>query len=220
VAIRNNGSILGTVGDANTGEKVLTIIANRLHDAYQQNAPLFKDAPDWWPLPAAGAAAPWLNVAQQEIGQEEASPPNPRISGYLEAVGFPPGTANSVSWCAAFVCWCLKNSGDAAAVATVAKYHSSFAKDWLDLPVQLLEPRVGAIAVKRAQSKDVTGHAGFVNAIEADGSISLLAGNQGGSQNGGKDRVCIINFPRESFLGFRWVGESVPTAVLYGRRLR
>lgn len=211
-AIKNNPSLLGQPGAPNTGKQLLNLVANRLHDAYQRNASLFLNPPAWWPLPqAAGKPASWLDTAKQEeqagVTEAPGSQTNPRISQYLESVGFPPGRSDDTPWCAAFVCWCLENSGDAAATAAASSVkNSSYAKSWLDLPEKLPEPKVGAIAIKQSHSRDISGHVGFVSSINHDGSITLLAGNQGGSTNNGLDRVCEVQFKREEFLGFRWVG--------------
>ncbi|TIX90509.1 TIGR02594 family protein [Rhizobium sp. P44RR-XXIV] len=211
-AIQNNPTLLGQPGAPNTGDQLLDIVANRLHDAYQRNAPLFDNPPAWWPLPQASTgSAPWLDTAKQEeqagVTEAPGSQTNPRISQYLESVGFPPNQSDDTPWCAAFVCWCLKNCGDATAAAAASSVkNSSYAKSWMDLPVQLPEAKVGAIAIKASQSSDITGHVGFVSAVNDDGSIILLAGNQGGKANNGLDSVCEIKFDRVDFLGFRWVG--------------
>ncbi|NEK15027.1 TIGR02594 family protein [Rhizobium leguminosarum] len=210
--IQSNPSLLGQPGAAHTGNQLLDIVAMRLRAGYQANAGLFANPPAWWPLPQASTeATPWLNTALQEeqagVTEAAGSSSNPRISQFLESVGFPPGRSDDTAWCAAFVSWCLKNCGDGtAAAAAKSVKNSSYAKSWLDLPMQLPEPRIGAIAVKKSHSRDVTGHAGFVAAINNDGSIVLLAGNQGGLNNNGLDKVCEITFDREEFLGFRWVG--------------
>lgn len=213
--LAGNGSLLATSGVPRTRDGVLDEVAGRLHKAYVANAPLLANAPSWWPssipqtVDGATGNAPWLTVAQGQEGQTETPGPfhNPRISEYLSTVGFPSGTADETAWCAAFVTWCLLNSGDATAVSTAKKFKSSFAADWLKLPNKLLEPAIGALAITKSYSADTTGHVGFVAGIE-NHYVRLIAGNQRPAGQAGPECVCEKRFPRGDFVGFRWIQQS------------
>ncbi|MBB5752177.1 TIGR02594 family protein [Prosthecomicrobium pneumaticum] len=210
--MNGNASLLKADGKPRTRDGVLDEVARRLFDAYTANAPLLAKPEDWWPAAAgspasSGGPTPWLSIAEKEVGQSEVpgAASNPRISAYLTTVGFAANQSDETAWCAAFVCWCLENSGDATAIATAKKYRSSFAADWLKLPKVVLEPTAGAIGVTKPYSTDTTGHVGFVKSTK-DGQVVLLAGNQKPAGGTGPDQVCEKVFPRSDFVGFRWIG--------------
>lgn len=208
--LKGNQSLLMSSGLSRTLDGVLDEVTGRLLEAYTANAGLLANPQTWWPLAVAKPAVPgnaaWLATATTEIGQTETPGPsaNPKISEYLSTVGFGAGQSDETAWCAAFVCWCLENCGDATAKATAKKYRSSFAADWLKLPNTVLEPAPGAIGITKPYSADTTGHVGFVKSF-VDGKVLLLAGNQKRPGSTGPDEVCEKNFPRSDFVGFRWV---------------
>jgi uncharacterized protein (TIGR02594 family) len=209
--LNGNASLLMSSGLPRTLDGVLDEVSARLFAAYSANATLLANAAAWWPQTAAqpatpGGPTPWLQTAAGEMGQAEkpGATDNPRISGYLETVGFPPGRPDETAWCAAFVCWSLLTCGDATAAATAKKYKSSFAAEWMKLPNVLLEPAIGAIGITKPYSTDTTGHVGFVKGVQ-NGKVLLLAGNQRPAGSPGPDQVCEKEFPRSDFVGFRWV---------------
>ena len=204
-----NASLLQTSGMPRTLAGVIDEVAGRLQQSYEQNLPLLLDAPSWWPgtsQPVRGGAAPWLGVALGEEGQSEVPGPsgNPRIAEYLTTVGFGAGTSDETAWCAAFVSWCLRNSGDAAAADTAKGLSDrSFAKSWLNLKDVVLTPVQGAIGITKPYSTDTTGHVGIVAEVQEKG-VMLLAGNQRPPGGGGPDTVCKKFIPLVDFVGFRW----------------
>lgn len=209
--LTGNASLLMSSSLPRTLDGVLDEVSARLFEAYSANAVLLAASAAWWPPTAAqpataGGPTPWLTTAAGEVGQAEKPGPtdNPQISNYLETVGFPPGRPDETAWCAAFVCWCLENCGDATAKATAKKHKSSFAAEWMKLPKVLLEPEIGAIGITKPYSTDTTGHVGFVKGVQ-NGKVLLLAGNQRPAGSPGPDQVCEKEFPRSDFVGFRWV---------------
>jgi hypothetical protein len=62
-------------------------------------------------------AAEIVNVARAEIGVEEVNATNcgPRVDEYKAATNLPPH--EPWPWCAAFVCWCVKEAAKATGVA-------------------------------------------------------------------------------------------------------
>jgi uncharacterized protein (TIGR02594 family) len=216
--LTQNKNLLTTGGIARSRDGLIDEVAGRLHGAYAANATLIANAAAWWPLNKTGLSTatgptPWLTTAQGKIGVAEAPGPanNPEISNFLSTVGFGAGQPDSTAWCAAFVCWCLLNCGDATAEATAKKYRSSFAKDWLKLPNDLLEAAVGAIGILKKQTADTTGHVGFISAVNGT-NITLLAGNQHVPGANLPDQVCERAWDRAEFVGFRWVGVEKPPA--------
>ncbi|MEN3149099.1 CHAP domain-containing protein [Neorhizobium sp. IRAMC:178] len=208
--LEDNGSLLLASGTPRTLAGVIDEVAGRLQQSYEANVEILKDAPDWWPLPQApqqgGGAAPWIDIGKAEIGQSEVPGPtgNPKIAEYLSTVGFGAGTSDETAWCAAFLCWTLVNSGDAAAAAAAkALPNRSFASAWRNLPKIVVGPAVGAIGVTKSYSRDTTGHVGIITELK-DGGVMLLSGNTRPPGGGGPDCVCEKFFPLVDFVDFRW----------------
>lgn len=145
--------------------------------------------------------APWLVVAEREMGISEVSgsPDNPRIVEYLKTTPNANQT-DEEAWCSAFVNWCieqanLQGTGDAKA------------RSWLNWGTSLAEPRQGCIAVLKRGSNPSKGHVGFyITTVETQesgsvgfqiGSLALLGGNQG-------NRVTVSSYSPERLLGWRW----------------
>ncbi|MBK8824442.1 MAG: TIGR02594 family protein [Anaerolineales bacterium] len=87
----------------------------------------------------------WMAVAEQEIGVGETPghESNPRVVEYLHA------TTNlselnmsndAVSWCSAFVNWCLKQTG-------YERTKNALARSWLDWGEKIDTPRRGCIVI-------------------------------------------------------------------------
>jgi uncharacterized protein (TIGR02594 family) len=103
----------------------------------------------------------------------------------------PTGTAGP--WCADFVSFVLKRVG-------LPPLSGRMAADALGYGPRLPRPRVGALAVMRTR-RAAFGHVGFVEAIEADGSIELLSGNV-------RNRVARAREPAAAFVAFVDVGSA------------
>lgn len=140
---------------------------------------------------------PYLK-ALSHFGEREiaGSGNNPRIIKFFEEVGFP-NLTDSTSWCAAFVGYCLKESG-------FDFKNSLSARSYLDYGEKVTIPRMGDIVIYWRGSHDgdlipgtnvAKGHVGFyVN--DAWGWVRTLGGNQG-------DEVNIKSFRQSKVLGYR-----------------
>ncbi len=119
--------------------------------------------------------APWMTVAQGEIGQKEYSPGwNPRIKEYQSTSVLSyfiddggPGRRNA--WCACFVSWALQKVG----VTPLSGYGAMRASEYLTYGDGVNSPIFGAIAI---QGKS---HVGFVYGVGTGGQVAMLGGNQG-----------------------------------------
>ena len=150
-------------------------------------------------IPSAGA--PWMAIAQTELGIHEDSLPghhNQRILEYHKTTTLK-ATEDEVPWCSSFVNWVMTKAGYRGT-------NNALAKSWLDWGVSLTAPREGAITVikrKAATSDAATGSAtGFHVAFyvsSTDAHVRLLGGNQG-------DAVRYSNFSLNSYAvrGYRW----------------
>jgi len=133
----------------------------------------------------------WYSLALEEMGQRErpGDEHNPRILQYHMSTSIK-STEDEVSWCSAFVNWCIINSGKKGT-------NSAVARSWLKWGKQLDKPKIGAITVLWRKSRySWQGHVGFF-VSQSDTHISLLGGNQ-------HDRVCISSYEKQRLLGYRW----------------
>ncbi|MDB6118950.1 MAG: peptidoglycan-binding lysin domain protein [Verrucomicrobiaceae bacterium] len=109
----------------------------------------------------------WMALANSEIGvHESSSGNNARILQYLASVGL--SGPDETSWCAAFVNWCLRNSGSPSA-------NTGHAASWARWG-RSVSPVYGAITVLKPLAAGASGHVGFLHAIVGD-QIWLLSGN-------------------------------------------
>jgi len=130
-----------------------------------------------------------LKIALQEYGIQEFSGPthNPEVMKYFE--DFPGVTTDETSWCAAFVYWCIKQSG-------MNPIKSLVARDWLNWGGPVFEPELGDLVIlSRGDPSGLQGHVGFF--IKQDGyNIWILGGNQ-------SNQVVISKYDGTRLLGYR-----------------
>ena len=132
-----------------------------------------------------------MDIALGEIGQhEQAAGDNPRILEYLRScetwhVG---ELADEVSWCSAFVNWCITKAG-------LTGTNSLAARSWLNWGEKLQEPAVGSVVILQRGSESWQGHVGFVFDYDKQ-YIHVLGGNQGNAVN-------VKPYRRDKVLGFR-----------------
>ena len=125
-----------------------------------------------------------IALALREVGVHEQGGNNrgPRVEEYLRAVGLGPGNP----WCAAFVCWCLKQagvkggpcSGDTWAIEAWGKNHGCLHNDTLHRPEA---PKRGDIFLLLDPDNDFhPQHTGIVKAVNSDGlTFDTVEGNTG-----------------------------------------
>lgn len=138
------------------------------------------------PEPQIKAFEPFRNknvliVAAQELGQTEVpgTKDNPRIKEYhkYSTIKNALGMADSVPWCASFVCWCLEKAG---MQSTNSKLARSFERWGISSKIA---PLPGDIVVFwRKSPKSGYGHVGIL--LKKSGSrLWVLGGNQSDSVN-------------------------------------
>jgi len=148
------------------------------------------------PLPfpiELSASAPWLVVAEKEIGVSEVpgtANDNPRIVDYLETTPAVEAV-DAVPWCSAYVNWCVERAG-------LNGTKNARARSWVEwgAALPLDAPRQGCITVLKRGTNPSQGHVGFYVATKEAG-LALLGGNQG-------DRVTVASFPADRLLAYRW----------------
>ncbi|AIX13063.1 baseplate hub subunit and tail lysozyme [Erwinia phage phiEa2809] len=143
------------------------------------------------PVPEGADAQKWMEIASGEIGTKEYAGKfnnNPRIIEYHKTTSLA-ASQDEVSWCAAFVGWCLIKAGYTAT-------RSALARSYVNWGSTLAAPRFGAVVVFRRGNNPTFGHVGFVQRFDAN-YIYCLGGNQ-------SDSVKISRFPRSSVLSYRW----------------
>ena len=159
--------------------------------------------PNHPPAPPAQplAGAPWMGIAEAELGVHENSLPgqhNQRILEY-HATTTLHATKDETPWCSSFVNWVMKHAGKTGT-------NSAAAASWLSWGTHLAGPSAGAIVVikKKGASSDAgTGstsgfHVGFY-VSGSSSSVRVLGGNQ-------SDSVKYSNFSLASWevRGYRW----------------
>ncbi len=180
-----------------------------------------KETPEDLPAPIPGGTPPWLLKAREELVKqppikEQGTPPNPEIVKYFKATDL--DTSEELAWCGAFVAWCLKNSGDASAAASVVK-EAARAASWHgwgeELSLKSNAVPAGAVVVlSPSPNTDSSGHVAFFvkwkNAQKTH--VTLLGGNQ-------SDALNEKDFPASQivWIGWRnWAGATPAAAAAAG----
>jgi uncharacterized protein (TIGR02594 family) len=151
--------------------------------------------------PPAAVGAPWMNIAQAELGVHENALPGQhtkRIIEYHRTTTLK-ATADETPWCSSFVNWAMTTAGYKGT-------NNALAKSWVDWGMALDQPRAGAVTVIKRQGKtsDVatgssTGfHVAFYVSSNAT-QLRLLGGNQ-------SDQVKYSSFSLKAYeiRGYRW----------------
>jgi uncharacterized protein (TIGR02594 family) len=138
--------------------------------------------------------APWMAVAQQEIGQSEiaGSQHNPRIIEYHSTTTLH-ASSDETAWCSSFVNWCLKQ-------VSITGTNSAAAASWLNWG-QSCAAKTGAITVAYDPQHPPTtsgNHVAFL-VQETGAHYVLLGGNQ-------SNQVRVSNYSKSRWQlkGYRW----------------
>ena len=193
-----------TVGDFVNA--VSTAFAQGLRDASDL---ITKDAPETVTAVVGARNAPWFAIAkaEEDKGIKEGTPAgNAAILKYFQSINFPNATP-ATAWCAAFVSFCMKNSGDPVAAASVPKTDPALAatwKGWGDpLPANASDTPQGAVVVlSPTEHQDGSGHVGFFVSGTVN-TITLLGGNQ-------SDAVKESTYARSRVTAIRWLNVAQP----------
>ena len=143
-----------------------------------------KNAPETVAAVVGARNAPWFAIAKAEEAKgikEGDAAGNAEILKYFQSINFQTNTATT-PWCAAFVSFCMKNSGDKVAAASVPKTDPALAATWKGwgnpLPANASDTPQGAVVVlSPTENQDVSGHVAFYVSGDAN-TITLLGGNQ------------------------------------------
>lgn len=135
--------------------------------------------------------APWIHVAQMELGQEEipGDMHNPRIIEYSHAVDLHVSD-DETPWCAIFVNWVFMKAG----IIGTGKAH---ARSFLKWGIPLKEPVVGCVVILKRGSSKWKGHVTFWKGRNNHGFMKGLGGNQSNS-------VKYAWYKESDILGYRW----------------
>lgn len=139
---------------------------------------------------------PWLEAAVLEWAEEIKEgrlTDNPRILEYFRATSYH-AQNDETPWCAAFICWCLKEAGYAHTGSAAAASYLTFGEE-CDLQkgaILVLDRGGGKYHVTICWDFDET-------------LIQCLGGNQSNS-------VCVKTFSREVIRAIRWPVEKKITS--------
>ncbi|GAB4416063.1 MAG: hypothetical protein Kow002_01630 [Anaerolineales bacterium] len=134
---------------------------------------------------------PWMPIAFNELGVREfpGAPNNPRVMEYLYSTtlrDLPYTFPDETDWCAAFVNWCVEQSGQQG-------NKSALVDHWQNWGKPLNTPRRGCVVTFRWD--DGGTHVSFYLG-EKDGRTYALGGNQ-------SDAVWIKSYPTQNVTGYR-----------------
>ena len=197
------GRFTGSADAPKTVAEFATGTEAALNDALKQAFDLQKEfVPEELPQIQQGEA-PWFDVAQKE---EKAgiTEPNSRILEYFKATDLRPlPTSTKTPWCGAFAAFCMAQSGNAAAAASIPKASAQAAqwKGWgSQLPLKSTSVPTGAVVVlSPGEGTGGSGHVGFFVGYSHDGKfVQLLGGNQSNS-------VKKSNFPVSQIAAICWL---------------
>jgi uncharacterized protein (TIGR02594 family) len=195
-----------TVGDF--VNSVRTALGQALKDAFDL---IGKDAPETIKAIVGAGGAPWFVVAEAEEakGIKEGVPAgDTEILKYFQSINFATSTSKT-PWCAAFVSFCMKSSGDSVAAANVPKTDPALAASWKGwgnpLPANASDTPQGAVVVlSPTEDQDGSGHVGFF--VRGDtNTITLLGGNQ-------SNAVKESTYARSRIAAIRWLDVAQPAA--------
>ena len=147
----------------------------------------------------------WMTEAYRLIGTTEVpgAANNPVIMSWGNRLGaLVLGiryVADSTPWCGLFAAHCITQAGlKPPPIAIRAKAWATWGNF---IGTTATRPPLGTIAVF---SRAGGGHVGFVDSVNADGSLNILGGNQG-------DAVNVRRFARDKLIALRWP-KGVPVA--------
>lgn len=138
----------------------------------------------------------WIAIARKYIGLREikGAEHHPQILKWWKDTGAAWFADDETPWCGAFVGGVLAEAG----LPVLPKGAGAGAQAWLDLPVALVAPAVGAVVVFwRDKPTSRNGHVGFIVGKDQRGNLMVLGGNQG-------DEVSVKPFSTDRVKGYRW----------------
>ncbi len=152
-----------------------------------------------------------LEVAASQVGVRELGRNRgPVVDMYIRAAGLDP-EKGSYPWCTAFICYCFRTAALDLSVPNPLPRTAGVHKLWQRAPewAQVQRPSVGAIFL--IDHGHGQGHAGLIEEINGDGSLTTIEGNtsKGGSREG--DGVWRrVRQPAEVSLGYLDFGREPP----------
>jgi len=196
-----------TVGDFVNAAS--TALDQGLRDAFDL---INKDAPETVAAVVGQGDAPWFAIARTEQAkgiQEGNAAGDAEILQYFHSINFQTNTATT-PWCAAFVSFCMENSGNQVAANSVPKTNPALAvtwKGWGDpLPASASNTPQGAVVVLApTENQDGSGHVGFFVSGDVN-TITLLGGNQ-------SHAVKESTYARSRVTAIRWLNVAQPPAT-------
>jgi uncharacterized protein (TIGR02594 family) len=137
----------------------------------------------------------WLTLARRYRGVSEVpgKATAPTLSRWLRSLKAW-WSDDETPWCGVFVAAVMQEAG------YTRPKHWYRARAWAEYGSQLVGPEVGAIVV---YDRKGGGHVGFVTAVDVNGRIFTLGGNQG-------NRVSVVPFDPSRVIGFRWPPGAPP----------
>lgn len=125
--------------------------------------------------PAAGDT-PWLDVARGELGTNEirGAQHSARVLEYHDTTSLR-ARDDETAWCSSFVNWTMEQAGYRGTDSAAARSWSTWGQA-VDRSTAAVQP--GDVIVFPRGTNPALGHVGIVSAVNADGTVTVLGGNQ------------------------------------------
>lgn len=145
-----------------------------------------------------------LEVARRNLGQTE-TPPGSNRNPYAKVAGHLDGQP----WCATFLVACARRAG--VKLESESAYTPHMADGFRRAGRYGSRPAVGAVAFLRWPSLGRIAHVGVVEAVHADGSVTLIEGNTDarGGRTGGR---VMRQRRRANLVGYGYPRFTAPAA--------
>lgn len=126
--------------------------------------------------PAAPGDTSWLTVARGELGTNEirGGQHSARVLEYHATTSLR-ARDDETAWCSSFVNWTMEQAGYRGTDSAAARSWSTWGEA-VDCTTAAVQP--GDVIVFPRGSNPALGHVGIVSAVHADGSVTVLGGNQ------------------------------------------
>lgn len=126
--------------------------------------------------PAGNDETPWLTVARGELGTNEirGAQHSARVLDYHATTSLR-ARDDETAWCSSFVNWTMEQAGYRGTDSAAARSWSTWGQA-VDRSTASVQP--GDVIVFPRGNNPALGHVGIVSAVHADGSVTVLGGNQ------------------------------------------
>lgn len=151
----------------------------------QTGTPSDDSSPGQSPTSSGSGGGDYMDVAASQLGVSENGTTNrsAQVDAYHNATDGQLGAP----WCSSFVNWSMEQAGYTGT-------DSASSQSWKNWGEDAGGPERGSVVV--FSNGDGTGHVGFIDSVNSDGSLNVLGGNQSG-------KVSVSKFSTDKVVAYR-----------------